>query len=167
MSRTGFIYKLYCDGVGEFYIGSSFDMKERKYKHKSNCKNPNSKKFNSKVYKYIRENQGFDNWKFEILETNEFESKKELQIREQHYKNLLNPSLNTYNAHTTKEQRKAYIKNYDEIRGIKNILCGCGSLLSKTTISRHKGSDKHQKYLQNITIHNLQNLTININISTK
>jgi hypothetical protein len=161
MSRTGYIYKLYCDGVGEFYIGSSFDMKTRKVTHKTKCYNTKYSTYNSKVYVYIRENQGFDNWKFEILETNEFENEHALKTREQHYKNLLNPSLNTYNAHTTKDQRKAYVKNYDKIRGIKNIPCGCGSLLSKATKKLHENSDKHQKYLQNITIHNLQNLTIN------
>ena len=164
MSREGHIYKLCCDGVYEFYIGSSFDMKKRKILHKSKCYNTKYSTYNSKVYVYIRENKGFVEWKFEILETNEFEDEHALKTREQHYKNLLKPSLNTYNAHTTKDQRKAYVKNYDKIRGIKNILCGCGSLLSKATKSIHEGSDKHQKYLQNITIHNLQNLTININI---
>jgi hypothetical protein len=167
MSRTGYIYKLYCDGIDEFYIGSTWNMKERKTNHKHKCYSDKYSTYNSKVYQYIRENQGFDNWKFEILETNEFENEHNLKIREQHYKNLLNPSLNTYNANTTEEQRKAYVKNYDKIRCIKNIRCGCGSLLSKATKKLHEGSDKHQKYLQNITIHNLQNLTININISSK
>ena len=42
------------------------------------------------------------------------------------------------------------------------INCPCGSITNKHDKVRHEGSNKHQKYLQNITIHNLQNLTINV-----
>ena len=30
----GYIYKLCCDGIDEFYIGSSFDIEARKKQHK-------------------------------------------------------------------------------------------------------------------------------------
>ena len=56
MSREGYIYKLCCDGVDEFYIGSCWDMRRRKYGHKQSYTNPKTANHNLKVYQYIREN---------------------------------------------------------------------------------------------------------------
>ncbi len=151
MSRTGYIYKLYCDGVGEFYIGSSFDMKERIYKHKSKCHNSKCKAYNFKVYQYIRENHGFDNWKFETLETALFENKTSLLIREQHYKILLNPSLNDRNAKQTSEERRLYLSEYNKKRLQTRINCPCGGKTNEIDKYRHMKTDKHKKYLQNLT----------------
>ncbi len=164
MSREGHIYKLYCDGVDEFYIGSTWDMKQRKWKHKSKCYNINAKEYKLKVYQYIRANSGFSNWKFEILETALFENKTSLLIREQHYKNSLNPSLNDRNAYQSKEERQIYMEAHDKKRRQTKINCPCGGKTNEIDKYKHMRTDKHQKYLQNITIHNLQNLTININI---
>jgi len=167
MSKEGNIYKLYCDGVDEFYIGSSSDMKERKRFHKYDCKNPNLRKYNSKVYQYIRENKGFDKWKFEILETALFENKTALRVREQHYINLLKPSLNSQKAYITGEekkiQRQILNKAFNDRNCGKNIECICGSKTSQANKTRHNKSKKHQKYLKtinNITI-NITNLNIN------
>ena len=80
MSRTGYVYKLYCDGVDNFYIGSTWDMKNRKTAHKTSYNNPKFKDDNRKVYKYIRANGGLDNWKYEILVEKEFENKRELGL---------------------------------------------------------------------------------------
>ncbi len=159
MSREGHIYELYCDDVDEFYIGSTWDMTDRKYKHKYDCNNAKRHEYNYKVYQYIRANKGYE-WKFEILETALFENKTALRIREQHYKNLLNPSLNMCNAYQSEEEKRLSKKEYQQIK----FDCPCGVRTGKAREARHSKTKKHQKYLQNITIHNLQNLTININI---
>ncbi len=106
----GIIYKLYCDGIKDFYIGSSFDMKVRKQQHKTKCNNPKLKEYNRKVYQYIRENGGFDNWKFEILVEKEFENKNALRIKEQECLKLFKPSLNSYNSYRTEEELRLHFK---------------------------------------------------------
>ncbi len=160
MSRIGFVYKLCCDGVDGFYIGSTFDMKERKITHKSNCNNANSRDYNYKVYKYIRENKGFDNWKFEILVEKEFENKNALRIKEKECINLLKPTLNSKSAYQTTEELKEYNKALDAKRLAIKINCACGGKTDKMNKTTHEKSKKHQKYLQ--TINNINNITYNI-----
>ena len=44
------------------YTGHTTDFICRKNNHKSKCNNANSKDYNQKKYKYIRENGGWDEW---------------------------------------------------------------------------------------------------------
>ncbi len=165
MSREGHIYKLCCDGVDEFYIGSSFDMEDRKRTHKTKCNNPNSNRYNLKVYQYIRANGGYDNWKYEILVEKEFENKRELENKEQECIKLLNPSLNSNNAYRTEEdmklQRKALNKVSNDKRRQTKINCICGGKTDKYHKANHEKSNKHQKYITNNITYNITNLTIN------
>jgi len=164
MRRIGYVYKLFCDNANEFYIGSTFNMRDRKYKHKSNCNNPNSKDYNLKVYQYIRANKGFDNWKFEILVEKDFENKTALKIKEKDCINLLKPSLNMCSAYQTDEELKLYMKEHNKIYNDKRLAtkinCACGGKTDKHNKARHEKSPKHQKYLQ--TINNINNITYNI-----
>ena len=157
MSGIGYVYKLCCDGVEDFYIGSSFDMKWRKYDHKSNCNNSKSKAYNLKVYQYIRANGGYENWKFEILVEKEFENKRDLEIKEQECIKLLKPLLNSKSAYQTEEEYKLQRKKDKAKRLATKIICACGKETSKTHKNRHEKSNKHQKYLQTIN-----NITYNI-----
>ena len=160
---NGIIYKLCCDGVEKFYVGSSENFNERKRTHKSNCNNPNSKNYNLNVFQYIRENGGYDNWNFEILEEKEFENKKALKIREQYYINLLKPSLNCKNAFNDEKQNKQYHQQYRKIQQAIKIDCPCGKKTDKNHKPRHEKSKRHTKYLQTINniTYNITNLTIN------
>ncbi len=161
----GIIYKLYCDGIDGFYIGSCLNIKKRKSQHKSNCNNDKCKEYNYKVYQYIRENGGWDNWKFEILETALFENKTALRIREQHYKNLLNPSLNSLNAYQSQEERRLYNIERAKIPNKKRLTtkneCACGSTTSQHNKARHEKTNRHQKYITNNITNNTYNITIN------
>ena len=69
MATTTF-YKLHHanDFAKECYVGSTKNHIKRLRSHKSSCNNPLSKEYNYKVNKYIRNNDGFDNWEFTILE---------------------------------------------------------------------------------------------------
>ena len=154
----GVVYKLCCDGVEEFYVGSSKDFIERKRSHKYNCNNPNSQQYNLKLYQYIRENGGFDNWKFETLEEKEFETKKDRRIREQYYINLLRPTLNIKDAIQNEEKLKQYIKTKGEKRRIQ-IICACGGKTNRGHKKQHEKTEKHIKYIT-INITNLTNLTL-------
>ncbi len=161
MSRIGCVYKLCCDSVNEFYIGSSFDMKDRKLRHKFACNNPNFKKYNYKVYQYIRANGGIDKWKYEILVEKEFENKNALVIKEQECIKLFNPSLNSRNAYQTDDERKIRQRIQNKKQSTKNLAtkinCACGMETNKHNKATHEKSNHHQKYLQTIN-----NITYNI-----
>ena len=161
MKRIGYVYKLYCDNVDGFYIGSSFNMIKRKSTHKSNYNNIKRKEYNYKVYKYIRENKGFDNWKFEILVEKEFENKTALRIKEKECIKLLKPTLNINNPYQTEEEFKLQQKDHHAKAFATKINCVCGMKTDKSHKSRHEKSKKHKKYItNNITINNITNLHI-------
>ena len=115
--ENGVIYMIHhkTDDTKEFYIGSSFDFKRRCYNHKKDCNNQNSKGYNYKVYKYIRENDGFNEWEIILLYDYPCKNKYELKLEEQRtvkeYKSTLNTQVP---ARTQKEYRKEYNKNNKE-----------------------------------------------------
>ena len=103
------IYKITNIITGEFYIGSSKDIKHRWTQHRS----PLSQKhlLNSKLYKDMAE-FGLDNFKFEVLEET-----TDLRNREQYYIEQLKPSYNNYrakgrNTERYKESNRRYQKEW-------------------------------------------------------
>ena len=163
------IYKLYCKDITvlEFYIGSAHDKNQREEGHKKTCNNENSEKYNYKVYIFIRDNGGWDNWIFEVIEEFPCENKIELVEREQYHYDLLNPALNTYKPYIPEEERKEvrrirsakhYQDNIEEIskrhkkykkdNNHKHI-CICGIEYTLDHRARHCDSKKHKKFILN------------------
>jgi len=94
------VYSIQCKDkeVKEFYIGSTKTYDIRYTIHKSNCNNKNSKDYTYPVYKFIRENGGWNNWEMIVeVKTNDL-CKEELLELEQYYMDLLEPSLNCKNT---------------------------------------------------------------------
>jgi len=123
------IYRIYCKdtNITDCYIGSTVYLKNRKQSHKSSCNNPNTRKYNLKVYKIIRENKGIDNWNFEILETIPCNKYNELIKYEKLYYEKYNSTLNTTypgrsdkqyrndNKEVTSQKKKEYYKKNKEV----------------------------------------------------
>ena len=110
----GVQYKIVCNDptILDSYNGSTCSLKDRKSVHKKRCNNPNSKDHNLKVYRFIRDNGGWDNWTFIQLEESPCKSKQELLTRERYWFDLLKPSLNSYSPMTTAEEQKEYLAKY-------------------------------------------------------
>jgi len=121
--ENGVIYKLkhnldYDDE--NIYIGSTTNFKHRKNDHKTCCNNINQKGHNLKVYKYIRENGGFDEWIMIQIQEYPCNSKKELETRERYYIDLFKSTLNkVIPTRTDKEYKQnncdkiaEYLKEY-------------------------------------------------------
>lgn len=94
MKGTIYIIKSITPEITDSYVGSTTNFSVRKSTHKAHCITENKAPYNYKVYRFIRENGGFENFKFEILEECEVETKKDLQRKEQEYYNQLKPTLN-------------------------------------------------------------------------
>jgi len=116
MEQNYYVYKLYHEDYPEFYIGSTKDLKERKYCHKSRCNNENSPKYNYKVYQYIRDHGGYNSWNYEILEhIRNSINVYELRNVERKYIEQLKPSLNSEIPNrTNKERYKQHYENNKE-----------------------------------------------------
>ena len=112
----GIIYKLFCKDFDGFYIGSTTDFHKRKISHLNRCNNSKSDGYNFKVYKFIRDHGGFDNWEFTILEE-DCEKIRERYWYE-HFDYL--PMLNfEYPGRTQKEyektdKRKEQLRKYNQ-----------------------------------------------------
>ena len=107
------VYKIVCNDKKntEIYIGSTFDLTERVYYHKSRFKN-NS---NYKVYNFIRENGGWENWSFITLEDIDYDiTKQDLFKKEQEWMDKLNSTLNSQRAfgHNAKQYNHEYMNKY-------------------------------------------------------
>ena len=91
------MYKISCkdEGVPDCYVGHSTNIRSRKAEHKYNCCNENSKSYNMKVYDFIRENGGWDNWKIIEIEPFPCETKKQAEVREHFWYYELKATLNT------------------------------------------------------------------------
>ena len=114
------IYQIYCKDpeITDCYIGSSKNYERRISAHKHSCKNEKRHEHNIFLYKFIRENGGFKNWNFKIL--NQIEYYQELRAtQEQAYINLFKPTLNVRDAggdiDVTERTREYYKKNKEEI----------------------------------------------------
>jgi hypothetical protein len=120
MQKT--IYRLACKDpkITECYIGQTKNFKERLWHHTGDCNNPKSFKYNFKVYKFIRENGGWENWQMKALEVITCKTEKDARKKELEFCNKYNATLNTHcpmrdrkqwlidNKDRVKEQRKSY-----------------------------------------------------------
>ena len=109
------IYKLVSKNpdIMDIYVGSTTNFTKRKNAHKSVCNNPYNKAHNSKVYKFIRDNGGFDNWSIITIEQYNCNNKRELETRERYHFDDLKATLN--NNTPTQTKKEYYIENKEQI----------------------------------------------------
>lgn len=144
------------------YIGSTTNFVKRKQKHKSD-----SKKSNTKIYRTIRENGGWESWNMIKISDYPCTSLTESHMEEDRLMMEMKSNLNMVKAYTSLEQRQEYCKQYrennrehaneyakqyrenkkEQIAKYKSekILCECGCNIRRSDISTHKKTTKHQK----------------------
>ena len=109
--EKGVIYRIVCKDptIKDVYVGSTCNFTQRKWAHKTRCNND----CNFSIYKFIRENGGWEN--FEMLEIIKYpcETKRELESKEREYIDLLGGTLNCHIPTRTPKER--YETNKTEI----------------------------------------------------
>jgi len=87
------IYKLVCKdkNIKDVYVGHTTNFIQRKYAHKINCATEKNK---LKVYEFIRNNGGWENWEMVEICTINCENKMDALRWEHEYYFLLNATLN-------------------------------------------------------------------------
>ena len=174
----GLIYKLCCKdtSIKEIYVGSTTNFTQRKRSHKSDCNNTIRKQYNFKVYQFIRENGGWDNWDMVLIEYFPCETELELGRKEEYWKQELQSSLNSYKPpmyetkkeyqeakkeqiaeyrQATKERKKDtnkewYEKNKEKLleKQKQKITCVCGCIVAYIHKARHERTVKHISILE-------------------
>lgn len=100
------IYKIVCKdtSITDFYIGSTFtSISSRFNEHRYSCNNLTDTR---KLYVFIRNNGGIDNWEIIKLEDYPCNTDVEQRLRERLYYELLSPSLNTERPYLFPSEKK-------------------------------------------------------------
>ena len=158
------IYKIHCDDVPEIYVGSTTNFNKRKGHHKCICNNENSKAYNLKVYKFIRDNGGWINWKMDIIDVCNLETKLQKLTLEREWIDKLGATLNSYipsrtdkeyqkehyelNKESIAENKKEYYESNKESINEKKkqkFDCECGAIISRGDKARHIKTKNHLK----------------------
>ena len=154
-----YFYKIVCEDLPNYaYIGSTRSLRHRKSQHKTNCNNENRKMYNCKLYKTIRENGGWDNWRMVCIQQGEYENKRSAEIKEEELRLELNGNMNSQRCYITEEQKKEQLKeckkeyyseNREKIleRCNKPFDCECGGKYTYASKARHLKSKKHQNFI--------------------
>ena len=160
------IYKICCNdtSIKDIYVGSTCNFTQRKWLHKTHCVNKTNrqdKHTRNRLYNFIRENGGWDNWSMIELERyTECKDKREKEKYEREWYDKLEPTLNSqlpfytrkeklkwlndYYQKTKKEQLEnakiKYQENKEEIskKGKVRVNCPhCNKEMSKASLNRH------------------------------
>ena len=109
----GLIYKICCldTSIKEVYIGSTTNFDQRKKQHKANCNSSKSKKYNLNVYKFIRENGGWNNFDMVLIEYYPCETKLELEREE---RKILEQQDLTLNSCVPTRSKREWSENNSE-----------------------------------------------------
>ena len=149
------VYKITNAVTGDFYIGSSNDVKRRWKEHK--CTSRWNKCPNNPMYIDMRKYR-VDKFEMQIIAEVEEEKLKET---EQQFIEKLNPTYNSCNAKGRNiERRKKYCKEYEKSDKRKES----HKKSSKEYQKSDKGKDSHKKannkYQNQLCIYNCQTLTL-------
>tara|TARA_R100000654_G_scaffold8526_1_gene19998 strand:- start:526 stop:822 length:297 start_codon:yes stop_codon:yes gene_type:complete len=93
---SAYVYKITCNDetIEDCYVGVTKNIKQRIGQHKYNSKG--GKEHHRPLYQRIKETGGWDNWKFDVIETISLDPIL-MKQREQYYIENLS-SLNLYNS---------------------------------------------------------------------
>ena len=148
--QNGMIYKLVCNdlSIKDIYIGSTTSFRKRKYTHKGSCNDINAKNYNSKVYKFIRDNGGFKNWSMVLIAETPCNSKLELNKFERKFYEELNPKLNSVCPGRTKKEWYNDNKEHNKIKHKKYYEDNKDKIKKNYEDNKDKIKIKHKKYRQ-------------------
>jgi len=109
------IYKIeHLENPELLYVGSSTNFVKRKQDHKFCCNSENNSKYNMKVYKMIRENGGWDQFKIIVIKEYPCDSKINLLMEEDRMMKELKATLNRQRAYVSDEEEKIIKKEIDK-----------------------------------------------------
>ena len=183
--QNGTIYKIVCKdtSITDCYVGSTTNHNARKSLHKSTCNNEKDNNYNFPVYRFIRDNGGWKNWDFVLIEDYPCNKKKQLNIRERYWFEQFNSTLNSryperskkeyreenkqeiaqkkkeyYQENREKNKQKIAQKNkeYREKNKQKYMCIACDKELTFVNKSRHEKTKKHILNVEKLNFINIK-----------
>lgn len=166
MSSTYSIYTICCKdaNIKYTYIGSTINFNKRRYNHKYDCTHEDRRKYNIKLYRFIRENGGWDNWEMKEIEKFECNSVDEATKRERFWFEKFRDVLNVNNPNRPPKEyyrdncqqiiqknKMYYEQNKESINSKRNehFTCECGSCYTLRNKTTHFKTRFHNEYIKN------------------
>jgi len=136
------IYKIISKdlSITDCYIGHTTNFRNRKNAHRQK-----SKSCNIQLYKFIRDNSGWDNFEMVEIEKYPCNNNNEARTRETYYYQLLNANLNKYKPLITDEEEKQNEKKRKQKEQYKNNQKIYRDTLSEERKAEKKLQDKMRK----------------------
>jgi hypothetical protein len=135
-------YKIYCvnPDITDMYIGHTTNFVQRKHGHKQSCTNNKCKNYNCKLYTFIRDHGGWNNWIMEIIAFRNCEDHYSARKCEQEYFKESNATLNSIDPLPPLKIKKEKIKK-------EQLYCNtCNIYFMTTTLQEtHNKTNKHIK----------------------
>jgi hypothetical protein len=144
------IYKIACkdENIKDVYVGHTTNFVQRKHCHKQSCSNVKAANYTCKVYKTIRENGGWNNWRMEIVNFFNCADHYEARKKEQEYFLLLNANLNSIEP-MPKPKEKLIIKT-DKKKEKQTYYCEKCNIFcnDEKRLLLHNATKKHKTYAE-------------------
>jgi hypothetical protein len=145
-------YKIFCKdpSIKDLYIGHTTNFVQRKHAHKQSCINPKLESYKCKLYKCIRDNLGWDNWRMEIIGFHNCEDLHSAKVQEQLYFEEYKATLNSVEPlPKRKPKKKISIK-------LPKLYCDVCNIYFNTRTSQEEHNERlrHVKMTQSETINN-------------
>lgn len=137
--NIGYIYKLFCDDIRDFYIGfTSRNLSIRLTEHKTNIKAGKAKP----IFKDL-----VNKLQIVLLEQFEYVNKQDILYRERYFFEKLRPTINKYfPIRSRKERQHTYYRaNRQEILKQRGAVCIC-EICGKNYTRRHKTRHQRSKF---------------------
>jgi DNA polymerase III delta prime subunit len=152
-----YFYKIVCKdlNITDFYVGHTTNFIKRKASHKNACNNITHKAYNCYVYKFIRDNEGWDNWDMILIDTITCDNKLDALKKEREYIEQLKATLNKVIPARTKKEyykmNKDKFKEYYETNKEDNK--------DKLKQYREQNRDKMKEYMKKYN-HNIKQMIL-------
>ena len=156
-------YKIFCKDpiTKDLYVGMTTNFVQRKHAHKQSCKNENSPNYNCKLYNYIRNAGGWENWEMEIIAFHNCKDSHDAHKKEQEYFEMLGATLNSIEPLPKPKQTSVKIVKEKTLMFCK----ACNIHFSHWKAQeRHNNTNKHHKM---IDAHKDSNITLTVATNIK
>ena len=157
-------YRIICRDptVLESYVGHTCGEAQRRQQHKKNCNNERSKGYNRRVYRFIREHGGWDNWQLLVHEHLAVNGKIAATLRErfwfEHYQATLNKNVpgrtkvewqatNYVEKREHFRQRNTEYYTANQAHLITKHACSCGGKYTTQKKAQHNRTKIHTAWL--------------------
>ena len=160
-------YKISCKdtNVTELYIGHTTNFVQRKSGHKQSCNSSKSANHDCKLYKFIRDNGGWDNWRMDIIAYQECNDHYEARKKEQELFILHKATLNSIEPMPRPKPPRERVNDLNPIKAAKRatytgkdyispkFICEkCHYKCSKQSeFNKHISTNKHKTLQTHVT----------------